>query len=89
MPSAWSARSTVTKLSPALLAICSAWSSVRDNAGDSWGCEAPPPDTLGSLASAASVRCSACLALPPARVMRTGRHALGIVEQRLEQVLGR
>ena len=33
MASAWSTRSTVTKLSPALVAICSAWSSTRPSAG--------------------------------------------------------
>ena len=89
-PAPGAARSTVTKLSPALLAICSAWSSMRDNAGDSMGLRRRRrPRPWAAWRAPHRCACSACLALPPARCDETGRHALGIVEQRLEQVLGR
>ncbi len=69
-PSACSIRSTVTNWSPALVAICSAWSTTRASAAAICGWVAPEPETLGILPSAASVACSACLGLPPARAIR-------------------
>ena len=89
MASAWSTRSTVTKLSPALVAICSAWSSTRASAAAICGCVAPEPETLGSLASAASVRSQRLLRVAAGARDQPAREPLVIVEQHLQEMLGR
>ena len=66
-----SSRSTVTKLSPAFCATCSAWSSTRTRSLSRPGelC-APEPETAGILAKAASVSRSTRFASPPAAWIR-------------------
>ena len=89
MASAWSARSTVTKLSPALLAICSAWSSTRASAAAICGCAAPPPAHLGQLGERGFGLLQRLLGVAAGARDQPGRQPLGVVEQHLQQMLGR
>ena len=84
MASAWSTRSTVTKLSPALVASCSAWSSTRPSAGAicTW---APPAGDLGQLGKRRLGALERLLGPAASLGDQPSSETLGVVEQHFEQ----
>ena len=72
-----------------MVAICSAWSSTRDSAGDSCGWVAPPPRHLGQLGERRLGALQRLLGIAAGARDQPARQPLGIVEQHLQEMLGR
>ena len=87
--SATSSRSCATYSSPALVAACCAASSTRTSSGVICGWPAPEPCTFGSRASSACTPAAAGFRVAAGGADQPGGGAFLVVQQRLEQVLGR